>query len=297
MRNGRAFLFALTIFILSAATELYPADENSLEPSRYSISRIVPQIQRADYEGDRPALKRLHDELTPIPEDNKLAARVLYWRGFALWRRAINGFNESPTPTDLEGDLTQAVADFKDSIVRDPAFAEPKIGAGSSLGYLMFLHRKDPTLMKELLEQSSPLLKEAMAIAPDNPRLLWVLDPIRWSSSPERGGGQDKAFEIYNKGFEALRNQKRGVIDPLEPSWGPLNTNLRLLGHSWTTRYCVASLSSRRTRRRKCRSGPIAIRRSKQVVYRPRFMDRGSSNRALFTILPSLPDSSSTRLF
>jgi uncharacterized protein len=220
MRNGRAFLFALTIFILSAATELYPADENSLEPSRDSIIRIVTRIQRADYEGDRATLKRLHDELTPIAEDNKLASRVLYWRGFALWRRAINGFNDSPTPTDLEADLTQAVADFKDSIARDPAFVEPKIGAGSSLGYLMFLHRKDPTLMQELLQQSSPLLKEAMATAPDNPRLLWVLGPIRWSSPPERGGGQDKAFEIYNKGLEAVRNQKRGVVDPLEPSWG-----------------------------------------------------------------------------
>ena len=220
MRNGRDFLCALTIFILSAATNLYSADKNSFEPSRDSVIRIVTQIQRADYEGDRPALKRLHDELAPTPEDNKLAARVLYWRGFALWRRAINGFNDSPTPTDLEADLTQAVADFKDSIARDPAFVEPKIGAGSSLGYLMFLHRKDPTLMQELLQQSSPLLKEAMATAPDNPRLLWVLGPIRWSSPPERGGGQDKAFEIYNKGLEGVRNQKRGVADPLEPSWG-----------------------------------------------------------------------------
>jgi uncharacterized protein YciI len=42
---------------------------------------------------------------------------------------------------------------------------------------------------------------------------------------------------------------------------------------------------------------PTAIRRSKPVVYRPRFVDRGSSNPAPFTILPSLPDSSSTRLF
>ena len=219
MRNGRAFLIALAILILSAATELY-ADKTGREPSRDSIIRIVTQIQRADYEGDRPALKRLHDELTPVPEDNKLASRVLYWRGFALWRRAINGFNESPTPTDLEEDLKQAVADFKDSIARDPAFVEPKIGAGSSLGYLMFLHRKDPTLMQELLQQSSPLLKEAMAAAPDNPRLLWVLGPIRWSSPPERGGGQDKAFEIYNKGLEAVRNQKHGESNPLEPTWG-----------------------------------------------------------------------------
>jgi hypothetical protein len=219
-RNGRAFLFALTIFVLCAATELYPADKTSLELSRDSIIRIVTQIQGADYEGDRPALKRLHEDLTPIPEDNRLASRVLYWRGFALWRRAINGFNESPTPTDPEGDLTQAVTDFKDSLARDPAFVEPKIGAGSCLGYLMYLSRKDPARVQELLQQSSPLLKEAIATAPDNPRLLWELGPIRWSSPRERGGGQNKAFEIYNKGLETVRNHKRDVVDPLEPSWG-----------------------------------------------------------------------------
>src|SRR5580693_2420077 len=198
-RNGRVLLFVLVIFVLFVATpELYATDKTRLAPSRESIIHIVTQIQRADYEGDRPALKRLHDELTPIPEDNKLASRVLYWRGFAMWRRAINGFNETPTPTDLETDLTQAIADFKDSIVRDPGFVEPKIGAGSSIGYLMYLHRKDQARVQELFQQSSPLLKEALATDPDNPRLLWVLGPIRWSSPPERGGGQGKAFDLYN---------------------------------------------------------------------------------------------------
>ena len=183
-----------------------------VEATHASIVRVVQQIQRADYEGDRPALKRLHEELTPIPEDKKLASQVLYWRGFATWRRAINGFNETPTPNDLEADLTQAVTDFKDALARDPAFVEPKIGAGSSLGYLMYLHQNDSTRVRELLQQSSPLLKEAMAAAPDNPRLLWVLGPIRWSSSPERGGGQDKAFELYNRGLEAIRKQKPRAI-------------------------------------------------------------------------------------
>jgi hypothetical protein len=220
-RNARAFVFVLTILALSVAgPEIYAADKTSVELSRDSIIRIVTQIQRADYEGDRPALKLLHDEMTPVPEENKLATRVLYWRGFALWRRAINGFNETPTPTDLEEDLTQAVTDFKDSVARDPAFVESKIGAGSSLGYLMYLHKNDPIRVQELLQQSSPLLKEAMATAPDNPRLLWVLGPIRWSSPPERGGGQDKAFEIYDKGLKAVRTQKRDLSDPLEPSWG-----------------------------------------------------------------------------
>jgi hypothetical protein len=56
-------------------------------------------------------LKRLHDQLTPIPEDNKLAFRVLYGYGFAPWRRAI--------PEDLEEDLRQSVTDFKDAMTRE----------------------------------------------------------------------------------------------------------------------------------------------------------------------------------
>jgi hypothetical protein len=212
----RAILVALTALTISTA-QIQPGVKQSGDLSHDSIVHVVTQIQRADYEGDRAALKRLHDELTPIPADNKLASRVLYWRGFAMWRRAINGFNETPTPTDLEEDLTQAIADFKDAIA--PAFVEPKIGAVSSLGYLMYLHRKEPTRVQELLQQLSPLLKEALATAPDNPRLLWVLGPIRWSSPPDRGGGQDKAFELYNRGLQEIRKQKP-PSDPLEPSWG-----------------------------------------------------------------------------
>jgi hypothetical protein len=204
-----------------AAPELYAADKTSFEPSRDSVIRVVTQIQRADYEGDRPALKRLHDELTPIPEDNKLASQVLYWRGFALWRRAINGFNETPTPKDLEEDLTQAVADFKDAIARDPASAEPKVGAGSSLGYLMYLHKNDPTRVQELLQQSGPLLKEAMATSPDNPRLLWVLGPIRWSSPPERGVVRTRHLTVTTEVWKpsAIRSATRVI------RWSPHGEN------------------------------------------------------------------------
>src|SRR5580658_9460691 len=173
-RNSRALWFVLPVLLAcTLAMQLRAADKAPTGLSRDAIVHVVVQIQRADYEGDRPALKRLHDELAPIPEDKRLASRVLYWRGFALWRRAINGFNESPTPTDLEEDLTQAVTDFKDAIARNPAFVEPKIGGVSSLGYLMYLNKKDPTHVQELLQQLSPLLKEATATAPNNPRLLW----------------------------------------------------------------------------------------------------------------------------
>src|SRR5271168_2330691 len=74
------------------------------ETPREQAIKIVAQIQRADYEGDRTALKRLYGELSLFADDKDktFASRVLYWRGFALWRRSINGFNDSVDPKELE---------------------------------------------------------------------------------------------------------------------------------------------------------------------------------------------------
>ena len=145
-------LIALVVSIF--ATEGSPAfaNDKTTSLSRDSIIRIVVQIQRADYEGNRAALKTLYSELAPIPEDRKLASRVLYWRGFALWRRAFNGFNDAADPADLGQDLQQAVKEFDDASAKDPGVAvDAKVGAGSCLSNLMFLNRKDPARIQELV--------------------------------------------------------------------------------------------------------------------------------------------------
>ena len=81
--------------------------------AREQVTKLVAQVQRADYEGDRAALKRLHGELAKFSDKKDLAAQVEYWRGFALWRRAINGFNDGVDPNELEQNLKEAVAEFK----------------------------------------------------------------------------------------------------------------------------------------------------------------------------------------
>jgi hypothetical protein len=60
---------------------------------------------------------------------------------------------------------------------------------------------------------------EASAMAPDNPRLIWVHGPILWNSPPERGGGQDKAIANYERGLK-ICSKINTSDDPLEPSWG-----------------------------------------------------------------------------
>jgi len=186
---------------------------------REQAARIVTQIQRGDYEGDRAAMQRGYDELKPFMEDQKLASRIRYWRGFAQWRRAINGFNDSVDPKELEQDLKTALAEFKIAMQEDPAFVDAKVGTISCLGFLAFMNRKDQTRAKELVGQILPLVKEADEMAPDNPRLIWVHGPILWNSPPEGGGGQDKAIANYQRGLEACSKIKTSD-DLLEPSWG-----------------------------------------------------------------------------
>jgi len=213
-RNAQSVLVVLLVSLCAVFAT------SAADTRREQVGKIVVQIQRADYEGDRPALKRLYADLAPFVGDKELASRVLYWRGFALWRRSINGFNDSVDPKELEQDLMQAVDEFKKANAIDPAFVDAKLGTVSCLGFVMFLNQTNQPRVQELYAQSSPLLKEVRAAAPDNPRMLWVLGPILWRVPAERGGGQDKAIEAYEKGLGLARAQKSQASDSLEPSWG-----------------------------------------------------------------------------
>ena len=207
--------------LLIALISIAPAFSGAIlgKDAHEQAARIVAQIQRADYEGDRAAMLRGYDDLKPFTEDPRLASRIRYWRGFAKWRRAINGFNDAVDPKELTGDLNSALDEFKAAIELDPKFVDARIGIISSLGFLLFADRQDETRKKERIAQILAMEKEAVEMAPDNPRLIWVQGPILWNSPPERGGGQDKAIQNYQRGLEAFSKIKTND-DQLEPSWG-----------------------------------------------------------------------------
>ena len=207
---------ALIFVSVSLAAATLP---NDARDDRAQAARIVAQIQRADYEGDRAAMQRGYDDLKPFMEDQNLASRIRYWRGFAQWRRAINGFNDEVDRKELEKDLNTALDEFKVATEKNPAFVDAKVGMISCLGFLAFMNRKDQARAKELVGRILPLVKETDQVAPDNPRLIWVHGPILWNSPPERGGGQDKAIQNYQRGLEVCSKIKTSD-DPLEPSWG-----------------------------------------------------------------------------
>jgi hypothetical protein len=207
-------LIATLIFVSLTTAKATPLNE-----PHDQIAAIASQILRADYEGDQAAMQRGFDDLKPFLEEKDLASRVRYWRGFAQWRRAINGFNDNVDPKELEQDLKTAIDEFKAATELDPKFVDAKVGTISCVGYLAFMNRKDQTRAKELIAQFMVLLKEADEMAPDNPRVIWVHGPLLWNTPPEKGGGQEKTIENHERGLKACSGIKP-TQDPIEPSWG-----------------------------------------------------------------------------
>ena len=207
----------LTTAILICLATTWAAQDN--QNARKRATEVVAQIQRADYEGNREMLKKCYEELTPFLENKEIASRIRYWRGFDLWRSAINGFNDSVDQNELERLLLQAVDEFKDALARDPAFVDAKVGMISCLGYVTYIHRKEAERAQQLVAPILPLVNEVRAAAPDNPRFIWVLGPILSYTPVDRGGGIDNIIANYERGL-AICAKLKAPDDPLEPSWG-----------------------------------------------------------------------------
>jgi hypothetical protein len=222
MRSKKTAIKASQVLLLIvAATISMSASQSAGDSSREQVTKIVVQIQRADYEGNRSELKRLHESLGPFVGNKEIAARVQYWRGFALWRRAMNGFNDKVDPAELKDDMQHALEEFDDATGKDAAFVDAKIGALSCLGFLAFSDPdRESARVQALIARGRELRKEIEIAAPENPRFLWVMGPMIWFAPPERGGSQEKAMAGYERGLQAIRSQKKEPGDPLEPSWG-----------------------------------------------------------------------------
>ena len=203
--------------------------DTDAEPAR--LRGLVREVQAADYRGERAELRRLASALDGIREPG-LAAPASYWKGFALWRRAINGFNETPVPSDLRADLEAAVASFRTALDRQPGWIEPKIGISGCLMSLLYLAREDAAWRKDLLDQFRPLWAETSAQGADNPRMLWLLGGMQFGAPPPVGGDTPKAIATLRKGLEAARREALVSPSPSDagfaPTWGAAENLMNL---------------------------------------------------------------------
>ena len=180
-----------------------------------AVASLAARIRAADYAADRPALAKLFEEMAPYTSGS-LASRARYWRGFAMWRRALNGFNDNADKAELAADRRKGIEEFEGATALDPRFVDAKIADASCLVNLSVLS-SGPERM-EGYKRHRELLNEARKEAPANPRLAWVWGATLFYSPPEFGGGQTRAIEVYEAGLEAARRER--VTDAVDPAWG-----------------------------------------------------------------------------
>jgi len=174
MRAGttRAIGIGAIIALAGPGEAAEASAQRTSEPAadRTAIVRLVAAVRRADYEGDRAGLRRLHHELA-VAADGALGARIAYWRGFALWRRAFNGFNDGVERGDLERDLVEAVREFDLAAAHDSTLVDARIGSISCLQSLAFLYQHDAAKVATVVSRFVALLRKAQTAAPDFIRL------------------------------------------------------------------------------------------------------------------------------
>jgi hypothetical protein len=180
---------------------------------------VVRQVQSADYRGARAELQTLAAGLEGVKEP-KLALYRHYWRGFALWRRALNGFNETPTPQDLEADLRAAIASFQAALALKPDWIEARIGIMGCAGPLLFLAGNDAPRREAILKEYLPQTREVAEKGADNSRALWLMGQTRLGAPPPYGGQPAEAAATFHRGVEAALAEARQAPKD-EPVWIP----------------------------------------------------------------------------
>ncbi|HKD18212.1 MAG TPA: hypothetical protein VKG23_10095 [Thermoanaerobaculia bacterium] len=213
MTLSRWFLLIAAVFPLTAPASKPAASDR--------LGTLAREVLSADYRGNRPELATLEGELARIP-DGPLDAYREYWRGFALWRRAINGFNETPRPTDLTSDLEKAVSRFQSALERRPDWMEARLAMVGCWGNLIYLAGQDEARRQAILTEAVPSFRFVMQNAGDNPRALWIKGGMEMAAPPPTGGDFTKAAATLEHGVacawrEALSDEP---IPAWEPRWG-----------------------------------------------------------------------------
>jgi len=222
---------AMIRFALAAVAAIFVAACAGHPPiaggTAQSLPELIQRIVRADYEADRRALDRLYLEADAFLGDPAVESRVRYWKGFAKWRRAINGANETIAPNDLATDAEIAAGEMRRAGDLDPAFPDARIGEMQCLGLVLFFERArlgNDQRVSRLLALMADLRKTA----PDNPRFVWAWGMAYFNFPPDKGGGAQNVIPAYLKALDKMRGGAIAPASPLDPTWGEAELNVNL---------------------------------------------------------------------
>jgi hypothetical protein len=208
------WILVLVLFLLQCCATA-PAKVVA-DPRADQLAALKAEVMSADYRGDLAELQRLRDELGSWPSEDKLAWLARYWRGFASWRMAINGGNQSMNREELGVHLQQAATDFYLSIRMKDDFADAYAAASMVNGWLTTFET-DRVALLERASLSQALYARAATLEPDNPRVLWAKGSFLLFNphGPDLAG----AIAVYRQTYAEAARRGLRPSSPL-PDWG-----------------------------------------------------------------------------
>jgi tetratricopeptide (TPR) repeat protein len=154
-------------------------------------------------------------------EHSRLAKHARYWRGFTLWRRALNAMGQGGPADSSDADFGRANEEFRHALRLDPSYVEAQIGLLAGLTNRVFFHQDDAVKRSAFVREYRPILDGLAHTEADNPRFVFVAAAQRFHAPPVAGGDRAEAIALVERAI--LRQQGTGddsIGVSLQPRWG-----------------------------------------------------------------------------
>jgi tetratricopeptide (TPR) repeat protein len=180
-----------------------------------------------NFQNDEKGLRAAAEKLDALVTDRELAALALYYAGWTRWSLAAAQL-QANEKDDAIRSLSRSVEDLRKAVALLPenapsqSQAEFQCQLASSLISLAVV---DGTKMSQILPEVMKLRKQAVELAPANPRVVMMDAGMIFNTPAQYGGSQEKGIERWLEAIRLFEAEK--IEDPLQPDWG------RALAYGW----------------------------------------------------------------
>jgi tetratricopeptide (TPR) repeat protein len=181
----------------------------------------------ANFQNDAKGLLAAAEKLDALATDGQLGALALYYAGWTRWSLAAAQL-QANDKDDALASLSRSVEDLRKALGTLPENATPQIQAefqSQLASSLISLAVVDGTKMAQILPEVMKSRKQALELAPTNPRVVMMDAGMVFNTPAQYGGSQEKGIERWLEAIRLFEAEK--VEDPLQPDWG------RVLAYGW----------------------------------------------------------------
>jgi hypothetical protein len=181
----------------------------------------------ANFQNDEKGLRAAAAELDALATDRELGALALYYAGWTRWSLAAAQL-QANEKEDAIASLGLSVEDLRKAVALLPENAPSQTQAEFQCqlaSSLISLAVVDGTKMAQILPEVMKFQKQALELAPANPRVVMMDAGMVFNTPAQYGGSQEKGIERWLEAISLFEAEK--IEDPLQPDWG------RALAYGW----------------------------------------------------------------